>query len=160
MRSLSDKQIAEYFNRLYKTVDGLWFMKVEESYGFTAALQIDKEVWKVMPKIQARLVKSMLNLNKDAAGLLISLRTKLALEGFKFTVKKTEDGFSIQISDCPWHNLMLKSGREEFSEKVGTTICSVEYCVWVSEFDKNMRFTLADQKCKGSEFCMLNFKKC
>jgi hypothetical protein len=160
MRSLSDKQIAEYFNRLYKTVDGLWFMKVEESYGFTAALQIDKEVWKVMPKIQARLVKSMLNLNKDAAGLLTSLKTKLALEGFKFTVKKTEDGFSIQISDCPWHNLMLKSGREEFSEKVGTTICSVEYCVWVSEFDKNMRFTLAGQKCKGSEFCMLNFKKC
>ena len=44
MKSLSDKQSAEYFNRLYKTIDGLWFMKVEESYGFTAALQIDNEV--------------------------------------------------------------------------------------------------------------------
>ena len=160
MKSLSDKQSAEYFNRLYKTIDGLWFMKVEESYGFTAALQIDKEVWKVVPKIQARLVKSMLNLNKDTAGLLKSLETKLALEGFRFAVKKTEDGFSIQISDCPWHNLLLKSGREGISEKVGTTICNVEYCVWASEFDKNMHFRLADQKCKGSKFCILNFKMC
>jgi hypothetical protein len=111
-----------------------------------------------MPKIQARLVKSMLNLDKDAAGLLKSLETKLALEGFRFAVKKTEDGFRIQISDCPWHNLMLKSGREGISEKVGTTICNVEYCVWTSEFDKNIHFTLADQKCKGSGFCILNFK--
>jgi hypothetical protein len=160
MKSLSDEQIAKYFNHPYKTVDGLWFMKVEESYGFTAALQIDKEVWKVMPKIQARLVKSMLNLNKDASGLLESLETKLALEGFRFAVKKIEDGFCIQISDCPWHNLMLKSGREGISEKVGATICGVEYCVWASEFDENIHFTLADQKCKGSEFCILNFNMC
>ena len=101
-----------------------------------------------MPKIQTRLVKFMLNLNKDAACLLKSLE-KARLEGFRFAVKKTEAGFSIQISDCPWHKLMLKSGREGISEKVGTTICNVEYCVWTSEFDKSIYFVLADQNARA-----------
>ena len=135
-------------------------MKVEEKYGFDTALQIDKEVWKVMPKIQARMIKSMLKIDKDEDALLKSLETKLALEGFKFTVEQSEDGFRIRISDCPWHNLMVKSGREKVSAKVGETICNVEYSVWASEFDENMQFTLGAQKCKGSESCLLEFKKC
>ena len=32
MIELNDKQIAEYFYRCYTSVDGLWFMKVEEVF--------------------------------------------------------------------------------------------------------------------------------
>ena len=159
MDSLMDEQIAEYFHRSYKAVDGLWFMKVEEKYGFDTALQIDKEVWKVMPKIQARMIKSMLKIGKDEGALLKSLKAKLALEGFKFKVEQGENGVRIRVSDCPWHSLMVKSGREKFSAKVGETICNVEYSVWASEFDENVQFTLGAQKCKGSESCLLEFKR-
>jgi hypothetical protein len=159
MDSLTDKQIIEYFHRSYKAADGLWFMKAEEKYGFNAALEMDKEVWKVMPKIQARMVKSMLGKGDGEAALLESLKAKLSLEGFKFEVEKREDGFRILISDCPWHNLMVKSGREKLSEQVGTAICNVEYSVWASEFDENMRFALLTQKCKGAECCTLDFAK-
>ena len=159
MDSMSSEQIAEYFHRSYKAVDGLWFMKVEEKYGFDTALQIDKEVWKVMPKIQARMVKSMLKIDKGEIALLKSLKTKLSLEGFKFKVEQGENGFRIRVSDCPWHNLMVKSGREKISAKVGTTICNVEYSVWASEFDENMQFRIRAQKCKGSESCILDFKR-
>jgi hypothetical protein len=44
MDSLTDQQICDYSHRSYKAVDGLWFMKAEEKYGFNAALDIDKEV--------------------------------------------------------------------------------------------------------------------
>jgi len=44
MDSLTDQQICDYSHRSYKAVDGLWFMKAEEKYGFIAALDIDKEV--------------------------------------------------------------------------------------------------------------------
>jgi hypothetical protein len=159
MATLSDEQVAEYFHRSYQAVDGLWFMKVEEKYGFDTALQIDKEVWKVMPKIQARMIKSMLKIDAGEAALRKSLETKLALEGFKFKVEQGENGFRIRVSNCPWHNLIVKSGREEFSEKVGTAICGVEYSVWASEFDENVQFRLSAQKCKGSETCVLDFKK-
>jgi len=159
MVSLRNKQIAEYFHRSYKVVDGLWFMKVEEKYGFDTALQIDKEVWKVMPKIQARMIKSMQKIGEGEVALLKSLETKLALEGFKFKVEQDEMGFRIQVRDCPWHNLIIRSGREKISAKVGTTICNIEYSIWASEFDKNMQFRLTAQKCNGSELCVLNFER-
>ena len=163
MDSLTDQQVCEYFHRSYKAVDGLWFMKVEEKYGFNAALDIDKEVWKVLPKIQARMIKSMLGKSEAQVTLLKSLAVKLSLEGFKFKVEKDESGFRIRISDCPWHNLMTKSGREKISGAVGTAICNIEYSVWAvwdSEFDESMEFTLETQKCKGSKHCILNFKRC
>ena len=160
MGQLTNKQIIEYFHRSYKAADGLWFMKVEEKYGFNAALEVDKEVWKVTPKIQARMVKAMLDKGEGEAALLKGLKVKLSLEGFKFKVENRENGFRISITDCPWHNLMVQSGREEYSGKVGTTICGVEYSVWASEFNANMQFTLRTQKCQGSEQCVLDFERC
>ena len=157
--SITDSQVADYFHRSYKAVDGLWFMKVEGKYCFEVALEIDKEVWKVMPKIQARMIKSILGKGDGEVTLLESLNAKLSLEGFKFKVEQEDKGFRIIINDCPWYNLMVKSGREKHSGVVGTTICNVEYSVWISEFDENMQLTFRTQKCQGSKHCILDFKK-
>ncbi|UCC58958.1 MAG: L-2-amino-thiazoline-4-carboxylic acid hydrolase [Candidatus Bathyarchaeum sp.] len=153
------QQIVDYFLRSYRAVDGLWFMKVEEQYGFDRALDIDNEVWKVMSKIQARMIKSMLKLNNGPDALFKSLTAKLKLEGFKFKAEKTENGFRITINDCPWHNLMIKSGRDKLSGAVGTTICGTEYQVWVSEFDETIHFKFKSQKCNKSKYCILEFKR-
>jgi hypothetical protein len=159
MTELDCQQTIEYFRRCYQAVDGLWFMKVEEKIGFDSALDIDHEVWKVMPKIQARMIKSMLKLNNGEDPLFRGLTTKLGLEGFKFKAEKNRNGFRITITDCPWHNLMIKSGREKLSGIVGSTICGTEYPVWVSEFGGIMQFKLKSQKCKESKYCILDFKK-
>ena len=132
-------------------------MKVEEKYGFDAALDLDNEVWKVMPKLQARMIKSFLGLENGSDALFESLVTKLELEEFKFTAEKTENWLRITIDDCPWHNLMIKSGREHLSKTVGKTICSTEYQVWVSELAKTMKFELKSQKCGESKHCILDF---
>ena len=52
MLKLSAKQVLEFYHRSYTTVDGLWYMKVEEKYGYDAALEIDNDVWKVLPKME------------------------------------------------------------------------------------------------------------
>ena len=91
MIRLSDKQIAEYFHRSYTKVDGLWFMKIEEKYGFDAALDIDNEVWKVFSKIQARLLKSLGKTGDGIDALFECLTTRLALEGSEFKAEKTGD---------------------------------------------------------------------
>ncbi len=158
MLELTDKQIAEYFKRSYTAVDGLWFMKVEENYGFDTALDIDDEVWKVMPKIQARKLKSMANLEAGLDALRQCLTTKLALDGFEFTTEQTDASLEITLSECPWHNIMIRSDREHLSEKVGTRICNTEYQVWASEFGEAINFELHHQICKGNECCMLVFK--
>ena len=134
-------------------------MKVEEKYGFDTALETDNEVWKVMPKIQARMLKSMLRVESGLEALCECFTTKLALDGFVFKTEKIGkgDGFRIIIDGCPWHDLMVKSGRGHLSEKVGNRICNTEYSAWASEFGDDICFELQSQICKGSEFCILQF---
>jgi len=160
MIRLSNKQIAEYFHRSYTSVDGLWFMKVEGKYGFDAALDIDNEVWKVFPKIQARLLKSLGKTGDGIDALFECLTTKLTLEGFEFEAEKigNRGDFKITMNECPWHNLMIKSGREKLSGRVGTLICNTENSVWASEFGENIKFELKDQICQGATSCVLQFK--
>ncbi len=157
MTSLTDKQVVEYFRRSYTAVDGLWFMKVEEKYGFNAALQLDEAVWRVLPKIQARAMKSM-GLENGLDGLYEGITTRLALEGFEFEAEKDVEGFLVMIERCPWHDLMVKSGRENLSETVSNIICDVENSTWANEFGV-AKFDREARICNGSERCILHFWK-
>ena len=158
MMELSQKQMTEFFHRSYTAVDGLWFMKVEEKYGFDVALDIDNEVWKVFPKMQARFLKSMVKLTNGVDAFLECFTTKLALEGFEFEVEKRSDnGSRINISRCPWHDFLVRSGREALSGKIGARICSTEYSTWAAEFDERMQFDSKSRICQGAERCVLEF---
>jgi len=156
MRTLTDQQAAAYFHRCYTTVDGLWFLKTEEKHGFDTALELDARVWEVLPKIQARLLKSMLQAPSGIDGLLDCLTTRLALEGFEFEITKHDTGFELSVSRCPWHDLMVKSGRAHLSPKVGRRICLAEYTVWASEFGA-IRFERVEGVCEGCSRCRLRF---
>jgi len=103
MIPLNEGQIAEFWHNSYAKVDGLWCMKVEEKYGFHEALNIDNEVWKVLPKIQARMLKSMAGVSNGIEALFECLTTKLNLEGFHFKAAKSSDvtAFKIVRRKCP-----------------------------------------------------------
>ena len=113
MSHLTEEQKTEYFRRSYTAVDGLWFMKVEERMGFEQALQIDEAVWRVLPKIQARALKAMMDLPSGLAGLEQALSVRLALEGFEFDIMRQERAVEVAVYACPWHQIMIKSGRGE-----------------------------------------------
>jgi Family of unknown function (DUF6125)/L-2-amino-thiazoline-4-carboxylic acid hydrolase len=163
LTDLTDKQKAEYFRRSYTAVDGLWFMMVEEKYGFEAALKLDEAVWKVLPKIQARTIKAMMKLPYGLEGLQEAVAARLCLEGFVCDLETLENGFEVIVKKCPWHDLMIKAGREELSEKVGDLICRAENSAWALEFTEDdpnfgeIRFERRDRICRGSSRCTLRF---
>ncbi len=161
MLNLTDKQIIEYFKKSYTSADGLWFMKTEEKFDFDTALQIDAKVWETMPKIQARMLKPLADSGNRLRDLLECLTTKLALEDFSFRVEEGADftQFSIIISNCSWHNLMIKSQREHLSNKIGSLVCKNEYEVWAKEFGADIVFKLDGQICAGNECCVLRFSR-
>jgi hypothetical protein len=154
---LTEEQVSQYYYRSYTAVDGLWFMKVEERYGFDAALVIDDEVWKVIPKIQARWFKTVANMDQGIEALLQCFTTKLKLDRYVFTTEKDESGFLVFVENCPWLNLLVKSGREHLSEEVGTHICITECSTWASEFGNTIQFTLEDRICRGDRHCVFRF---
>ena len=158
---MTEKQMADFYHRSYKAADGLWFMKVEEAYGFDIALDIDDEVWKVLPKMQARMLKNLGKTGNDIEDLFECFIIKLKLEGFTFEAKMDEGGagFGVTIRRCPWHDAMIKSGREHLSGKVGTRICDTEYSVWASEFGNDIKGKIESRICTGSESCKSRFSR-
>ena len=182
---LNSKQIKEYLQNGYAKVDGLWFLKIEEQFGFEKALAIDLEVWKVMPKIQARYLKSEPGIKEiaDSFDMFFEcLKIKMKLDNFitkatrskqntrnkiKDSKKSTNYGsdlkennaITVTVKNCPWHNLMIKSKRENLSERIGSAICRNEYSIFASEFDKNIKFELGERICKGSACCKFVFTK-
>ncbi len=160
MAELTDEQKSEYFHRSFTAADGLWFMKVEERYGFDTALEIDESVWAVVPKIQARMMKTFTGNPSGLDALLEALQTKLGLEGFRWEVRDAgPDGFTIAVLECPWHTKMEQSGRIHLSEKVGRTICSREYAVWAAEYGTGIEFEMSGRVCGGGSSCDLVFTR-
>jgi hypothetical protein len=83
---LTAQQMEEYLHRSYTRVDGLWFVLMEERYGFEAALAVDEAVWRVLPKIQARLLREQLKLGIGLCELAVGLRAKLTLDRYQFAI--------------------------------------------------------------------------
>jgi len=160
---LTEKDKIEYFRRSYTSVDGLWFMMIEDKFGFEEALERDEAVWKVQPKIQARTLKQMMSLDRGLDGLQQAVAARMDIEGYIFDLEKSERGFCLTVSRCPWQELMRKSGRRHISERVSGVICQAEYSVWASEFDEDgaekIGFERETRICQGAEKCILKFER-
>jgi len=156
---LNDQQKAEFYHRCFTTVDGLWFMKVEETYGFETALEIDDAVWRVMPKIQARVLKQSCSQASDIEALYECFTTKQLLEGFTLEAEMDNDNssFTVKVQRCPWHETMVRSGREHLSGHIGNRICHTECSGWAAEFGDDIEGILEEQICTGSDICRFYF---
>jgi hypothetical protein len=160
MAQLSKKRIEQYLRRSYTAVDGLWFMKVEEKFGFETSLEIDQEVWKVMAKIQSRALKAILaGPAGDPPNLRKAFSAKLKLDGFKFGTRTSNSGFTVTIPTCPWLEILAKAGRQEFADRIGSAICGSEYPVWPHEFGDSYSLEFISRICKGDKICRIDFIK-
>lgn len=139
----------EYFKKSYFAVDGLWFLMIEEEISFEKALEIDKRVWTLMAKIQARTAKTL------GRNFINGLRLKWDSEGYGYEIKKD----AVEIRECPWWKIMKKSGREQQAEKVGTLICPIIYNGWAQEYEVPYVVTFQSRICQGDATCKLRFEK-
>ncbi|MDD4858615.1 MAG: DUF6125 family protein [Dehalococcoidales bacterium] len=160
MIKLTDKQITEYLHRSYTAVDGLWFMKLEEKYGFEEALALDDAVWKILPKIQARILKSMVKTDNPIDALFECLTTRQAMEGFHLKDwRKSEDSLELHIDRCPFLEIQVRSGRGSLSARIGDVICNSVHSAWAAEFDSKLSFQHLQRMCRGAEFCIFQFRR-
>ena len=153
--------LSEYFKKCFIAVDGLWFMMLEKADSFDKALEIDRGVWKILPKIQARKIKELLGVEAEAAtveDLVNALKFKLDAEDFVSELRMEDSQINIIIRKCHWFTLLKQSNREHLAERIGSAICSVEYGVFAREFMKDVDFEITSRRCSGDEFCSFVFK--
>jgi hypothetical protein len=100
-------------------VDGLYYLGIEEEYGTEAATEIDRRVWEVMGKIEARRLKDLLEIKgNDIPSMMKALQYSgwaLDLEDKEIIVEN--DRGIIRNVKCRVQNTRLKKGLEEFGCK-------------------------------------------
>nr|MDO8112259.1 DUF6125 family protein [Candidatus Sigynarchaeota archaeon] len=128
MNSANDSDEREtLYSALFQILDGLWFMKTEEQFGFDKALQIDRDVWKIFGQKEAqRLVKyyqdkGILKKNDSPVKALEMLLVKsLFNKTLKFHIEKTGEELFFWVDDCKTLAGMKKVGRPETQ---ASTVC-------------------------------------
>ena len=100
-------------------VDGFYYMFIEEKYGTEVATEIDRQVWEVMGKIEARKIKKLLNITGDTVTDVIKA---LRYSGWSMDLEDKEitekNGVGIVRNvKCRVQNTRIKKGLGEFGCK-------------------------------------------
>jgi hypothetical protein len=122
LSQLPKEKIPEYiFMQLRNlwSVDGLYFLGIEEAYGNKTATDIDAHVWEVMGKIEARKLKEFLGITgTDIPSMMKALQYSswaLDLEDKEITLKK--EHALIRNVRCRVQNTRVSKGLKEFGCK-------------------------------------------
>jgi len=156
----NDQILAHYLRRAYHAVDGLWFMMVEQDSDFDHALDLDRRVWEVLAKIQARKARQLLRVNGNTPDdLARCFSLKLTADGHTFDLATHPGGVRFTIRGCPWLALLENSDRRHLAARVAQTICPTEGRVWCSEFGGEYAFEMPLLACRGEADCRMVFRK-
>ncbi len=152
--------IIEYLRKSYFSVDGLWFVMMEDEHSFQKALELDEKVWRVLPKIQARLVKKALNLSETSLKTLIELlKVKLEAEGYDYEISLPSPHlFTLKINSCPWLNILYEANRQNLAPEISKHICQEEFKVWAAEVDTHINIDFKEKLCLDpKKSCSVSF---
>ncbi len=100
-------------------VDGLYYLGIEEQFGTEAATEIDRKVWEVMGKIEARKIKKLFEITgSDIPSMIKAFRLSgwtMDLEDKEIIVEKNQA--IIRNVRCRVQNTRIKKGLVEFGCK-------------------------------------------
>lgn len=155
-----DRILVEYLRRAYHAVDGLWFMMAEQAHDFEHALELDRRVWEVLAKIQARKARELLACDGNTPEELSRcFALKLAADGHEFEASANPEEVRFLIRDCPWLQLLRKSDRRQIAAQIARTICPTEGRVWCAEFGGEYEFDMPLMACDGADHCEMRFRR-
>ena len=100
-------------------VDGLYYLFIEEKWGTEEATEIDRKVWEVMGKIEARKIKKLFDITEsDIPSMMKALQYSgwsLDLEDKEIEIQK--DKAILRNVKCRVQNTRIKKGLGEFGCK-------------------------------------------
>ena len=115
---ISKEKLADVFSRSITTVDGLWFLAVEEKFGHEVALELDIGVWDDLGAIHARRIVNNFSLRDDnpIRTLVKTLQADcmFCIYGPEITVL-TDNKAILRITDCRPQKARVRDGKGEFN---------------------------------------------
>ncbi len=160
---IGPEQIQELRLGALTAIDGLWFMALEDRYGFDVALEVDLEVWKkygrVMMKRVARMLGSTIDPDNppDLATINLLLETVCRVDGTQCEGKVGDGEIVFRVLRCSWWDNLNRSGRESHvpCEFVDNTI----FRDWLEAVDPTVSFEITHSLPRGDDHCEWVIKK-
>lgn len=100
------------------TVDGLYYLFIEEKHGTEEATEIDRKVWEVMGKIEARRLKKLFELGNNLSSMAKGLRfSGWSMDLEDKEIIENENRVIVRNIKCRVQNTRIKKGLSEFACK-------------------------------------------
>jgi len=142
-----DKKVRDidklfYFEKHFRTLDGLWVIETEHEIDFNTALELDIIVWQQLYSIIFRRVIKYLKINDNSLEDLISILSFIwNCEGnLHEIVRYSKEEVQMNITECPYIDAMRRN--PERLDKIAS-ICK-DMCVpyldpVIQEFNENIK---------------------
>jgi hypothetical protein len=108
----------EFMVDLLRRTDGFWFLGVEHTYGYDAAIRMNEEVWHRMGRIMAREIKEkFLADEKGLKALATVLRYSPWSMISDFEIVEKDEEVVLSVSHCASQQARLRKGVGEYDCK-------------------------------------------
>ncbi len=105
----------DFLLRQYRIVDALWFLAVEDKYGFDVAFDLNGKIWGKINSLAAKEIRKRFHIKGRGISAVIEARSYLPWSHIiKYEVEETKDKAVLRILKCPMQEARLRQGREEF----------------------------------------------
>ncbi len=131
-------KMVKMFSKDYLTLDGLWFLGVEDKYGQDAAIEIDIRVWERLGSIEARRIKQTFDIFDGGISSIVKalqLSPVWNCYGYEFH-ELTKNKVVFRVTSCPPQEARVRNKRGEFP-------CKPVNLAYITTFAKTI-----DQKAK------------
>lgn len=163
LRKISREDKLFYFEKNFRTLDGLWVIETEKELGWDAALKLDIVVWQKLYKIIFRRVIKYLNIKGNTLNDLVNILSFIwNCEGNVHDIFQAGDNqFTISIVECPYIAAMERNpDRHKRIESICKDMCIPYLHPVIKEFNPKIEINRDKFMGLGDSMCniILNFK--
>jgi len=140
--NVSEKDKLFYFERNFKTLDGLWIIEIENETNFETSIEIDTLVWQRLYQIIFRRVKRYLDIkSNDLNGLVKLISFIWSCEGYDYEIKeKSDKEVRVYITQCPYEKAMKRNPeRRGKIETICKDMCIPFYESILQDFNSEIK---------------------
>ena len=152
---IKDEELIRLIRSGLTTIDGLWFLEVEDKFGFNDAFDIDLKVWKRYGPIIINRIKKVLSITDIGLESFLQIfKILCAIDGTQFKIKeKSFKEARLQIYYCPWWENLKRSNRDKLIRC--DIIDKKVFPEWAKSFNPKIEFNLVKSLPNGNDICEL-----
>lgn len=154
--NLSNDDKLFYFERNFRTLDGLWAIETEKEIGWENTLQLDTLVWQDLYKIMFRRVIKRLKIQNNSLNSIVEILSFIwNCEGNFHEIQViNETQVILKITKCPYIDMMERNPeRRNYIPSICEKMCSNYLTPVINDFNPRVNISKRSSIGMGAVSC-------